>query len=131
MRTSSTRADLAVDGLDELRRVQLARHGPRELVQRGQLRELPPVVLEQAGVLERDPGLARHRVHQPELPVAARQLPLPPDDDDRADQPLVRDDRREELGPVRREGHQLRREPRRRAARPSTVTAARRAIASA
>jgi hypothetical protein len=84
---------LAVHGFHELGRVELTGHDARELVERGQLRQVPPVVLQQAGVLEGQCDLVRERLGQLNL-VGAQFAP------DR-----VRDDDRPESGAARLQGH--------------------------
>ena len=84
--------------------IELAGHGPRELVQDGQLLHLPAILLEEPRVLDGASGLVGDGLHQRQLFDRQVTLGLEPDRDEAADESVLGQDGNEELAAV---GHRL------------------------
>ncbi len=94
--------DLLVDGVEQAGLVELAGDRAGKLVQDGQLLYPPVVLLEQARVLQGHAGLARDRLHEPELRLAQVAGRGQPPGDEAADQLLLGHDGYEQHGAERR-----------------------------
>ena len=89
--------DVLVDGIEQAFLVQLAGHRSRQLMEHGELFQAALVVAEQPGVVQRDSGLARDGFHEPHLAHRQRPGARPPDDAEATHDPILGDDRHEEL----------------------------------